>query len=83
MGERAMCQRCKCCELVPEDCDACGGEGVCGHECGEDTCCCLDPEENMACDWCGGRGWFRICLGGCDEKGQHKRSRDGFPREAR
>ena len=28
------------------DCWQCGGEGWFGHDCGEDTCCCLDPEDN-------------------------------------
>ena len=41
-------------------CETCGGEGVDGHDCGEDTCCCLDPEENQTCDVCLGRGgWWR------------------------
>lgn len=67
-----MCPTCRCCELVPEDCDACGGEGVLGHECGEDTCCCLDPEENVPCDYCFGRGWFWVCVGGCEGEKSHR-----------
>lgn len=39
-----------------EDCDDCGGTGYVGHDCGEDTCCCLNPEDNILCDTCGGRG---------------------------
>lgn len=38
------------------ECDVCGGEGVDGHECGEDTCACAWPEDNMPCSNCGGEG---------------------------
>ena len=37
-------------------CDWCDGEGFSGHDCGEDTCCCADPEENITCHVCGGSG---------------------------
>lgn len=41
-------------------CWQCGGEGTNGHDCGEDCCACLDPEENVRCDICNGRGgWYR------------------------
>lgn len=39
-----------------EDCSNCGGTGYSHHECGEDTCCCLHPEDNVICDWCDGKG---------------------------
>jgi len=43
-----------------EECSNCGGEGIAGHDCGEDTCCCLRPEENMTCYICEGKGgWNR------------------------
>lgn len=61
-------------ELSDETCPNCGheayerdcgcDEGVSGHECGEDACCCLDPEENVECDECEGRSyhcWCRRC----------------------
>ena len=38
------------------DCWKCGGEGTTGHDCGEDCCCCLEPEDNVICDECGGAG---------------------------
>jgi hypothetical protein len=38
------------------DCDLCGGDGVGGHDCGEDTCCCLEPEDNVVCHQCNGKG---------------------------
>ena len=29
------------------------------HDCGEDSCCCLDPEPNVICDTCDGKGgWY-------------------------
>jgi hypothetical protein len=45
------------------ECYACGGEGVYGHDCGEDTCCCLEPEDNDPCDTCRGRmGWYQCVI---------------------
>ena len=42
-----------------EDCDVCGGDGYDGHECGEDTCACAWPQDNVVCDTCGGKGgWY-------------------------
>lgn len=42
------------------DCWNCGGEGYSYHDCGEDTCCCLDPEDNVVCDVCGGEGGWLL-----------------------
>ncbi len=39
-----------------EDCPNCGGTGYSGHECGEDCCACANPEDNVICDWCQGKG---------------------------
>ena len=48
-GEREWCE-----------CWQCGGDGVHGHDCGEDCCCCLHPEDNTTCDICDGHGgWWR------------------------
>jgi hypothetical protein len=44
-------------------CWNCGGEGYSGHDCGEDCCCCLHPEDNVRCDICNGKGGWLICLG--------------------
>lgn len=44
-------ERCKDCE-----------DGYSGHECGEDCCACLYPEENVICDTCGGYGGWYVCL---------------------
>ena len=41
------------------ECEDCGGTGVDGHECGEDVCCCAEPEDNIPCDSCHGKGgWW-------------------------
>ena len=39
-----------------EDCPNCGGTGYSDHDCGEDCCACLEPEDNVVCNWCGGKG---------------------------
>lgn len=44
------------------DCENCGGEGVIGHDCGEDCCCCADPEDNVICDLCNGHGGWHHCI---------------------
>lgn len=42
------------------DCWNCGGEGVTHHDCGEDTCACLNPEPNVTCEVCNGKGgWYQ------------------------
>lgn len=48
-------------EMEWEECETCGGEGVCGHDCGEDVCCCLYPEDNIPCDICDGVGGYYLC----------------------
>jgi hypothetical protein len=44
-----------------EDCDRCGGDGYDGHDCGEDVCCCLEPEDNEPCEQCDGKGGWWSC----------------------
>jgi hypothetical protein len=52
-GEAASCARCGGdAEFV--NCSNCGGEGYSHHDCGEDCCCCLNPEDNVVCNWCRG-----------------------------
>jgi len=41
------------------ECPNCGGEGVDGHDCGEDTCVCLDKSDNVECWMCGGSGHIK------------------------
>lgn len=41
-----------------QSCWYCLGHGG-WHDCGEDTCCCLEPEMDVVCDVCEGRGgWY-------------------------
>lgn len=56
-----LCARCGS-SVDWEPCTTCGGEGVDGHYCGEDCCCCLYPDDNMPCDLCDGEGGFRVCI---------------------
>ncbi len=43
------------------DCCDCYGEGG-HHDCGEDSCCCLDPEEiTHPCGYCKGTGTLVWC----------------------
>lgn len=46
-----------------EPCEECGGEGVIGHDCGEDICCCADPTDNIDCQNCGGYGSILVRQG--------------------
>lgn len=41
-------------------------DGYSHHDCGEDTCCCLYPEDNVRCDWCRGAGGSWHCLSSPD-----------------
>jgi len=43
-----------------DTCFHCGGEGF-YHDCGEDTCCCADPESQdvFICPECNGTGELR------------------------
>ena len=42
--------------VICEQCE----DGYSYHECGEDTCSCLNPEPNVICDTCGGKGYWEI-----------------------
>jgi hypothetical protein len=66
-GREWECQCARCGSSATfEECEACGGEGLRGHDCGDDTCCCLRPEENQTCGDCGGvEGWW-CCLSSRD-----------------
>ena len=49
-------------EKEPVDCWNCGGEGVDGHDCGDDCCVCADPEDNVRCHVCRGKGVLILCF---------------------
>ncbi len=71
--DRECCPRCRCCEVVTDECEMCSGEGYVDHDCGEDTCCCLDPDNNVPCGYCHGTGTWKHCGGFCDESGVHQK----------
>ena len=61
-GQEIDCQCARCgssCDY--QDCDNCD-DGADGHDCGEDVCVCLYPEENVACQYCDGNGGWHRCL---------------------
>ena len=39
------------------ECERCDGEGMLRHDCGDDTCCCEFPEDEI-CGECGGNGGY-------------------------
>lgn len=41
-------------------CWNCRGDVFVGHDCGEDTCCCLNPVDNVVCDVCEGKGYWLL-----------------------
>ena len=57
----------------PDVCPTCGNDlewmdcygrcvdGYSGHDCGEDACGCLNPEDNVVCDVCDGNGGWKVC----------------------
>lgn len=48
-------------EMDWEECQNCD-EGF-THDCGEDMCLCADPEPNVRCSACKGKGGFLRCFG--------------------
>ena len=62
-GKEWGCQCARCGSTADWcECWECGGDGVSGHDCGEDCCCCADPEDNIRCDVCNGQGGWYACL---------------------
>ena len=60
-----VCERCGCCSQEWVECYNCDDDGMTDHDCGEDSCCCLEPWNNVQCDICNGKtGWY-ACLGRC------------------
>lgn len=43
------------------ECEECDEDGMSGHDCGEDCCMCLHPDENVLCEFCGGHGGDYWC----------------------
>lgn len=63
--KECQCARCGS-SMYREDCDGCGGTGYDGHDCGEDTCCCAYPDDNLPCDMCSGAGGWWVCMSSPD-----------------
>lgn len=60
-GRYYECQCARCgSSLEFERCENCD-DGYTGHDCGEDCCCCLHPEDNVPCDCCHGEGSYPQC----------------------
>ncbi len=55
-----QCARCGS-SMDYEHCTDCE-DGFSGHDCGEDCCCCLNPEDNVVCDICRGEGGWHRCM---------------------
>ena len=82
-----LCPKCGH-ETYTRDCGECE-DGYSGHDCGEDACCCLEPEMDVECDKCLGAGymhWCRRCawdlnenrfLNGVDERTPDQLREDG------
>lgn len=56
----AACVKCGA-DVERVECESCGGEGLDSHDCGEDCCNCLYPEDNLPCDICEGEGGWWSC----------------------
>lgn len=56
----AFCSACHR-DVEREECESCAGDGVRGHDCGEDSCSCADPQENVPCSDCDGAGAHWKC----------------------
>jgi hypothetical protein len=65
-GRKFECQCARCGSAVEfEFCTHCE-DGFDGHDCGEDCCACLHPEENVVCQICEGEGGWRTCMSSAD-----------------
>jgi hypothetical protein len=60
MEDEYQCGRCGS-SVTFEMCQDCGGDGYFEHDCFDDSCCCLDPEDEQCCI-CEGEGTIAHCL---------------------
>ena len=58
--DHPTCPKCGC-PLEWEDCTRVDCEDGYYHDCGEDCCCCADPEPNRTCDECRGKSGYWVC----------------------
>ena len=66
-GKEAVCEKCGS-DVIWIECENCY-EGYSHHDCGEDTCCCLDQSPNVTCDVCNGESGAFFCIS-CDSSKQ-------------
>ena len=62
-GREWDCQCARCgssCDWT--ECPDCAGEGYSHHDCMDDCCACLHPENNVPCSACYGFGGWYSCL---------------------
>ena len=62
-GKEEICKKCGS-NVYWQECWNCES-GYSHHDCGEDTCCCADPQPNVKCDICNGKGGWWVCFN-CD-----------------
>ena len=56
------CQCARCGSSIDhQHCEYCE-DGYDGHDCGDDCCACLHPEENVTCRYCDGTGVWHTCM---------------------
>lgn len=58
-GKEPVCKKCGL-DVVWHECEHCEDANS-SHDCGEDVCCCLDPQPNVLCDVCNGEGGWWVC----------------------
>lgn len=73
-GKEAVCPHCGS-DVIWENCWNCE-DGYSYHDCGEDTCCCLDPQPNVICDICDGEGGWYVCTN-CDSSAEREKTEEG------
>jgi len=64
------CENCQG-EMERIECTFCDKNGFMSHDCGEDTCACLDDSPNVLCDTCDGRTCWWVCPN-CIKKSDEK-----------
>lgn len=68
-----LCPRCECCSVDWFECTACGGEGATlGDELVMEDPMWYSEDDTLVCGECGGKGGHSLCLGRCDQYGQHE-----------
>jgi hypothetical protein len=61
MISETVCPKCEAGTTLTRPCSAFDCDEGLYHDCGEDTCCCADPEPDTECDVCKGYGNIHWC----------------------